>query len=228
MGNEYCRKLLPWALRSAALFALLGAGSQAAAAYQVCLQPLGQYDAGLLKPMGRGLGQVYGFSTRVLPARELPAAAWYEPRKRYRAERLLDHLRVLRRANRGCDTLLGFTAVDISATNGKHADWGVLGLSYRQDGLSVVSSFRMRAGAPRRRVVIRAVKVAAHEVGHAIGLPHRRDGAECLMNDARGAIASIDRARGPLCAGEREAAEALLGFALPRRATLDWDAIREK
>jgi hypothetical protein len=35
----------------------------------------------------------------------------------------------------------------------------------------------------------------------------------------------IDRAHGTLCAGERAAAQAALGFSLPRPAPLDWPAI---
>jgi predicted Zn-dependent protease len=69
------------------------------------------------------------------------------------------------------------------------------------------------------------VKVALHELGHGIGLAHRKEGAACLMNDAGGAIASIDRARGPLCPGERAEAEALLHVPLPKRDALDWKKI---
>jgi len=65
-------------------------------------------------------------------------------------------------------------------------------------------------------VMQRAVKVSLHELGHAIGLPHRNDGPECLMNDAGGAVASIDRARGTLCEPERRIAEAFLHRSLPK------------
>jgi hypothetical protein len=56
-------------------------------------------------------------------------------------------------------------------------------------------------------------------------VPHRDDGAACIMNDAVGAVASIDRAEGAMCAPERAAAERFLGFALPVRERLDWRAI---
>ena len=217
-------------LRAVALLALAAIPLAAAAdapAPKVCLQPLGDYDERLLAPIARGLAQVYGFEVRQLSPRALPPAAWYEPRRRYRAARVLDHLRdEVWRAQRDCDFLVGFTAADISMTKGRHADWGVLGLSYRGEGVSVLSSFRMRGGgASGGKVIRRAVKIAAHELGHGIGLPHRNDGIECLMNDANGAVASIDRARGTLCPPEREAAEALLGRALPRRQLVDWTAI---
>ena len=197
--------------------------------YTVCLQPLGKHEAALLAPVGRGLGQAYGVEVRTLAAKPLPRAAYYPPRNRYRAQRLLDHLRdKLRPAARGCDALLGVTAVDVSITKGQHPDWGVLGLAYPGAGVAVVSSFRVHRGADARKAAQRAVKVSIHEFGHVLGLPHRTEGPGCIMNDAGGAVRVIDAARGTLCAGERAIAEAALGFPLPRRAQLDWDAILEK
>ena len=196
---------------------------------QLCLQPLGTHEARLLAPIARGIGQAYGFEVRQLAPRELPRSAWYAPRRRYRAALLLDELRdQVRRAHPDCDFLLGFTAADISMTKGEHADWGVLGLSYLRQRVSVVSSFRMHGGALGGRVIDRAVKISLHELGHGIGLPHRSEGAQCLMNDANGVVAGIDAARGTLCPGERAAAEALLGRPLPARETLDWQWIRKR
>jgi archaemetzincin len=230
MANARYRKLLHSAPALLLLAALANGAAAAdaplAGSYTVCLQPLGEHEARLLPPVADGIAQVYGFAVRQLPPRPLPEAAYTPARKRYRADRLLDHLRELRRASAGCKVLVGFTSVDISTTKGKHADWGVLGLSYRYEGLSVVSTFRMRNQALGGLVMRRAQKVVLHEIGHAIGLPHRNDGPECLMNDANGAIASIDRANGSLCLGEREAAEALLGFALPKSAVLKRNTIR--
>jgi archaemetzincin len=193
-------------------FVLLSAPVRAEMAVTACLQPLGQHEAGLLGPIGRGIAKTYGFRVRELPPRALPKSAWYPPRNRYRAALLLDGLRA---RPAGCDFVLGFTAVDISMTKGEHADWGVLGLSYLRENVSVVSSFRMHREADRALLTQRAVKVSLHELGHAIGLGHRNEGTACLMNDAGGAIRTIDRARGSLCAGERREAEALLGRALP-------------
>lgn len=204
-----------------ALFARRSAADQT-----VCLQPLGQHDSTLLAPLGRGIEQAYGFRVRVLPDRPLPASAWYPPRSRYRAQRLLDHLRddVLP-IERGCHAVMGFTAVDVSITKGEHPDWGVLGLAYLGGRVGVVSSFRMHRNADRRRLVERAVKVVLHELGHVVGVPHRQDGPACLMNDAGGSVQTVDRAAGVLCAAERAAAEQALGLALPVRGALDWREI---
>jgi predicted Zn-dependent protease len=217
-------------IRLAALCLLVLATSPAWARgpYMVCLQPLGKHDASLLAPIARGLEQAYGVPVRRLPALPLPASAWYPPRSRYRASKLLDHLRsAVLPAQPACDAVVGFTAVDVSMTKGEHADWGVLGLSYLRGRVGVVSSFRMHRHADRALLVRRATKVVIHEFGHVLGLAHRREGADCIMNDAGGAVAVIDRALGPLCPGERAEAESLLGRKLPPRAALDWNAIEK-
>jgi archaemetzincin len=194
--------------------------------HTVCLQPLGSHDAGLVAPIARGIEQAYGFEVRFLKPRPLPKSAWYPPRQRYRAPLLLDELRAqVLPAQQACNAVLGLTAADVSISKGEHADWGVMGLSYLRERVGVVSSFRLRRNADRPLVVARAVKVSIHELGHVLGLPHASEGAGCIMNDARGAVHTIDLARGPVCAGERARAEALVGRSLPHRGSLDWQAI---
>lgn len=197
--------------------------------YTVCLQPLGEHDETLVAPVARAVEQAYGFATRTLPVRPLPAFAWYPARARHRADALLDHLLydVMPDAD-GCHAVLAITGVDVSATRGAHEDWGVLGLAYQGGRVAVVSSFRLRRGVDRGRLIGRIAKVALHELGHVIGVPHRGDGPHCLMNDAVGAVATIDRAEGAMCAGERVAAERFLGFDLPDVVALDWASIRSE
>ena len=194
--------------------------------YTVCLQPLGEHDATLTGPIGRGIAQAYGFGVRTLPARPLPASAWYPARSRHRADALLEHLLFdVLPETPGCHAVLGLTGVDISATRGEHLDWGVLGLAFFGQRVAVVSSYRLRAGVDGPGAATRAVKVAIHELGHVVGIPHRDDGAACVMNDAVGAVATIDKATGTLCAGERADAERFLGRRLPGGDGIDWDLV---
>lgn len=193
-----------------------------AADVEVCLQPLGAVDTAVLGAVSRGVTAAYGFTARALPAAALPAAAYYRPRKRYRADKLLDHLIAEVVPAAGCDLVLGVTAVDVSVTKDSHTDWGILGLAYLDSQVAVISSFRTRRGVGKRTMLARTVKVATHELGHALGLDHDDSVAGCMMNDARGTVKTVDREGGAPCPHEREAIERRLGVDLPDVTALDW------
>lgn len=128
----------------------------------------------------------------------LPKAAWYPPRKRYRADRLLDFLR---RAARPGERILGVTAVDISTTKGRHRDWGVFGLAHLGGPAGVISRFRLKRKArDAAQVRFRVATTAVHEVGHTLGLDHCAE-ARCVMQDAAGSIANTDSSTGRLGPG---------------------------
>ncbi len=127
----------------------------AAAPGRLYLQPLGgalpDEDVALVR---LALGAMIGMETHLLPRVELPASAFYPPRRRYRAEKLLDFLDG--RLPPDGTRILGLTGVDISTTKGRFADWGLLGLGRIGGASSVISEFRCRMRTRGRRRSMRA------------------------------------------------------------------------
>lgn len=186
------------AMSLTALFALafLSAAPTAAPASRVLyLQPLGDCGgkAAGAAEVAQALRAFFPIDVRVLDCQELPKAAYYPPRKRYRAERLLAYLN--QRMPRDGWRILGLTDSDISTTKGPYQDWGVMGLGELPGTASVVSSFRCRKKArDTEHAIERLAKVAVHEIGHTLGLPHCPTRG-CLMEDAMGKVVTTDRER---------------------------------
>jgi len=133
----------------------------------------------------------YDFNIELYPRTKLPPTAYYPPRQRYRAEKLLSYLDRL--ANPSYNRVVGLTGVDISTTKGDVFDWGVLGLATIDGRVGVLSSHRCERGTKNHReLAIRFGKVAVHEVGHTLGLPHCPT-LRCLMEDAKGSVMTTDR-----------------------------------
>lgn len=132
----------------------------------------------------------------------LPESAYYEPRKRYRAEKILEYLYSLRTGKN--EKIVGLTGSDISTTKDPYDDWGIFGMAFINGSTCVVSTFRLGGdkGDPVR-FHERLKKVIAHEVGHILGLTHCLTSG-CLMRDAQGRIANIDGNDGHLCPRCRE------------------------
>lgn len=192
---------------------------------RLCIQPLGKHDASMLEAIVRGVRYVYGFDVQTLPAQKMPEAAWYPPRKRYRADEILDWLREQRLPNTSCRFIVGFTSHDISTTKAPQEDWGVLGLGELGGVVAVVSSFRTHKRLTKPHTALRrTVKVVNHEIGHVMGLPHNT-GAGCLMNDAEGTVDTVDEESGLLCESTIEYIEKHRGYRVPRHRTFEWDKI---
>jgi archaemetzincin len=158
---------------------------------RVMLAPLG---AGLsrsdLDALSSALRNFYAVDVQQLPMQPLPRSAYYAPRSRYRAERLLHHLEGS--VPEGAFRVMGVTAVDISTTKGPHADWGILGLANMDGSVCVLSSLRCRRSAKSStHARVRFEKTAVHELGHTFGLEHcPSDG--CLMRDGNGTVLTTD------------------------------------
>src|SRR5690606_32525329 len=124
---------------------------------------------------------------------KLPEIAYYKPRNRYRADKLISYLK----NEYSADKIIGLTNRDISTTSGKYEDWGIMGLAYRPGKSCVISTFRTFRGAKsEEHRKQRIKKVVFHEFGHTLGLPHCENSKSCLMRDAEGKVSTVDEASG--------------------------------
>ena len=129
----------------------------------VTLQPLGPGSVPLAVFVERALRAFYPVELTVAPEVPLPKQAYYPPRNRYRAEKLLDHLD---RTHGDAFRVLGLTSRDISTTKGEFADFGILGLASLDGRACVLSSFRCQKSAKNpAHAVERLGKTAVHELG---------------------------------------------------------------
>lgn len=108
----------------------------------------------------------------------LPSSAYYEPRQRYLANRLVEYLEKKHTKN---NIVVGLTSVDISLCNFRgRKNSGIMGLTNRVGGgVCVFSNYR-------KKTTNGLFQVMRHELGHAVGLPHCKTSKTCLMHNAEG------------------------------------------
>lgn len=173
----------------------------------VTLVTLGRFPTELTDAVEQGIEDELQVSVRRIDDRPLPRAAFYAPRRRYRAERLLEHLHTLVPGARESTRILGMTSVDISTTKGRVYDWGVFGLGELGGMSCVISLHRLQRNArDAAHLRFRIVTTAVHEVGHTLGLDHCTE-PRCVMRDAEGSIRTVDTSTGhlgPECRAELE------------------------
>lgn len=108
-----------------------------------------------------------------------PDSAYYAPRQRYKADKLVKHLRHLQASN--SELVVGFSPKDISDKVHGYDDFGVMGWTRHSLRSSVVSIHRL---ADKNRLQEDFMKLVLHELGHADGLPHCKESTTCFMRDA--------------------------------------------
>lgn len=167
------------------------------AAVTIAIQPLGPVKAERIEVVKKGLEKSFGLKVEILAEKPLPQEAWYAPRGRYRADKLLENLHG--KVDAAHQLVIGITSKDISTTKGEHEDWGIFGLGEVGGRVCVVSTFRLNArGADELKLRERLRKVAVHEAGHVMGLDHCPQ-AGCVMADAEGSISTVDGEIGEFC-----------------------------
>lgn len=163
----------------------------------VAIQPLGKVSAADIACVKAGIEARYAVSVEILPEKPLPKTAYYEPRQRYRADKLVDFLSD--ETPDRFDKVVGITTHDISATKGAITDWGIFGQAELGERACVVSTFRLRAGeATEPLFQTRLIKVVNHELGHTFGLEHCPS-LGCIMQEGGGKIATVDGETGRPC-----------------------------
>lgn len=108
-----------------------------------------------------------------------PDSAYYAPRNRYKADKLVKHIRQLQASP--SELVVGFSPKDISDRIHGYEDFGVMGWTRHSLHSSVVSTHRL---ADKSRLQSDFVKLVLHELGHADGLPHCKNSVSCYMRDA--------------------------------------------
>lgn len=164
----------------------------------IAIQPLGNIEPAYVEIMKKGLIEAYANITiSVEESRTIPQNCYYKPRNRYRAEKILDWLDEVHYED-SISLVIGVTTVDISTTKGNIYDWGIFGLGTLDGFSSVISTYRLRKGVTKEKLLDRIRKLAIHEVGHTYGLEHcPRVG--CVMQDCKGSIKPVDQETGEFC-----------------------------
>lgn len=123
------------------------------------------------------LQKVYPSVILVKTSIPLPKACYYKPRDRYKGTGLLDDLMKFRNGGYA----LGLTRKIIYDKNEISPTFGVFGISYIGDSVSVISSLRPKTLKSLSDDDMHELML--HELGHAFGLPHCKD-ERCMMVDA--------------------------------------------
>lgn len=143
----------------------------------VDIQPLGDIPKQTVDHVRKELQKIYP-NIEVKKSIPLPKLAYYEGRKRYRADSLIHFLH---RQTKERHVTIGLTIKDISTTKDKIKDYGIMGLGYCPGNACVASTFRLS----KKDVLEQLFKTSIHELGHTQGLPHCPN-KTCFMRDAEG------------------------------------------
>lgn len=138
------------------------------------LIPLGKVNESFCNDIFKKLREIVP-NIEIKEPEKMPELAYYAPRGRYRADKLIQWLSSRAKEN---EVYAGITMNDISTTKGSNYDFGVMGLGYNPGNACISSSHRVKDKGNFYKIVI-------HEIGHTAGLPHCPV-QTCFMRDAEG------------------------------------------
>ena len=93
----------------------------------ILIQPFEDIKPQQLSEISENIKKIYP-NVKVLEPIKFPKNSYYQPRNRYRADSIIKFLKLRTPEN---SVTIGLTNKDISATKGKIADFGIMGLGYR-------------------------------------------------------------------------------------------------
>ena len=179
--------------------------TQAALDIPVLIFPYGRSLDGLVLVACDSLASTGLFRPLPQQTRPYPGQAYTPDQHRYCGNALLDDLSgIAARTGDRRARALGILDDDLVVPARGEARWGILGLGEIPGQGCAVSAYRLGLdGAPAPTQEKRFRKGVLHEMLHTLGLPHcpvpePRAGSICLMHDACGRLAMIDR-YGDLC-----------------------------
>lgn len=173
----------------------------------VGIQPYKDFPKDKTDTISKIIADFYKVKTIVLPVKDINKKAFINVKSpRYRADSIIKFQKIMKPDS--LDYIVGLTQSDISMTKKeesgkiktpiyKYADWGIMGLAYCPGNSCIISTFRVKHADPKKHFS-RFKKVAVHEFGHNLGLPHCPD-KTCVMTDAVESIKTIDNAALALC-----------------------------
>lgn len=153
----------------------------------IYIQPLGEVHQNYLTYLKKSIKAFYGYDCVIKPKANFTDAILASSKTRYEASKIL-------KKYHSKQNILVITEKDIAHKKStKFPEWGVFGLGFRPGNTCVISTFRLKKGVSESQMLVRLKKVALHEIGHNLGLPHCSFHKECMMRDAGGTVKQVDR-----------------------------------
>jgi archaemetzincin len=149
--------------------------------------PLGKVDSNIVIYVKASIKAFYNYNCEIKDEVPLSPELLAKSKSRYDATKILNTFK-------SEQNILLLTENDIAYfKNEQYPEWGIFGLGFRPGSTCVVSTYRLKKGVSKNKFLERLKKVCIHEIGHNLGLPHCTYSSTCLMNDANGTIAQVDR-----------------------------------
>ena len=159
----------------------------------IYLQPLGDIKKEYVDYLVKSIKQFYGYDCVIKSKSILTYDLLTRSKTRYDANKIVAKFN-------SNQNLLLITEKDIAYKKSeKYQEWGIFGLGLRPGKTCVISTFRLKNGVAKQKILSRLNKIALHEIGHNLGLEHCVNNSECMMNDANGTIKQVDREKVWFC-----------------------------